>query len=121
MSAEQEGREKAEDFRRTHSLGFHPLGDLVALIEQTTGHDVAVLDAGADEHGLTIHDPERDITFIGVARTRRPMRQRSTLAHELAHAVFADWAASTDLSTRSSAEIRADSFARHLLDRKSVV
>ncbi|MEX5249599.1 UNVERIFIED_CONTAM: ImmA/IrrE family metallo-endopeptidase [Kocuria sp. CPCC 205295] len=115
MSAEQEGRQKAEEFRRTHGLGCQPLGDLVALIEQTTGHDVAVLDAGADEHGLTMHDPERDVTFIGVARTRRPMRQRSTLAHELAHALFADWADSADLSVRSPEEIRADSFARHLL------
>lgn len=109
------GPRKAEEFRRTHGLGCQPLGDLVALIEQTTGHDVAVLDAGADEHGLTMHDPERDVTFIGVARTRRPMRQRSTLAHELAHALFADWADSTDLSVRSPEEIRADSFARHLL------
>lgn len=115
MSAEQEGRQKAEEFRWTHGLGCQPLGDLVALIEQTTGHDVAVLDAGADEHGLTMHDPERDVTFIGVARTRHPMRQRSTLAHELAHAVFADWEDGADLSVRSPAEIRADSFARHLL------
>lgn len=115
MSAEREGRAAAEDFRRRHGLGYHPLGDLVALLEQTTGHDVAVLDGEADEHGLTIHDPDRGVTFIAVARTRHPMRQRSTLAHELAHALFSDWTDGTDLSSRSPAEIRADAFARHLL------
>lgn len=91
-SAEQQAERAAEEFRQAHHLGVQPLGDLVALIEQTTGHDVAVLDASADSHGLTMRDPMRDRTFIGVARTPHPMRQRSTLAHELAHVVFGDWA-----------------------------
>jgi Zn-dependent peptidase ImmA (M78 family) len=43
------------------------------------------------------------------------MRQRSTLAHELAHVLFGDWAHGEDLSARSPEEIRADAFARHLL------
>jgi Zn-dependent peptidase ImmA (M78 family) len=94
-----------------------PLGDLVAVIEQATGIDVAVLDVGPDEHGLTMRDPVRGTVFIGVARTRNPMRQRSTLAHELGHVLFEDWADSDagDWSERSPAEIRADAFARHLL------
>jgi Zn-dependent peptidase ImmA (M78 family) len=62
------------------------------VIEQATGIDVAVLDVGPDEHGLTMRDPGRDAVFIGVARTRNPMRQRSTLAHELGHVLFEDWA-----------------------------
>lgn len=111
--ADQQAKAAAEAFREQHRLGVQPLGDLVALIEQTTGHDVAVLDAPPDSHGLTMRDPVRDRTFIGVARTRRPMRQRSTLAHELAHVVFGDW--TEDLAARSPEEIRADSFARHLL------
>jgi Zn-dependent peptidase ImmA (M78 family) len=96
---------------------MQPLGDLVAVIEQTTGIDVAVLDAGPDEHGLTMRDPARGTVFIGVARTRNPMRQRSTLAHELGHVLFEDWADSDagDWSERDPAEIRADAFARHLL------
>jgi Zn-dependent peptidase ImmA (M78 family) len=69
-----------------------PLGDLVAVIEQATGIDVAVLDVGPDEHGLAMRDPARGTVFIGVARTRNPMRQRSTLAHELGHVLFGDWA-----------------------------
>lgn len=110
---EQQARAAAESFRQEHHLGNQPLGDLVTLIEQTTGHDVAVLDATADSHGLTMRDPVRGRTFIGVARTPHPMRQRSTLAHELAHVLFGDWA--EDLAARSPGESRADTFARHLL------
>ena len=112
---EQQGKAAAARFRSEHHLGAQPLGDLVALIERTTGHDVAVVDAGPDEHGLTMRDPVRDVVFIAVARTRNPMRQRTTLAHELAHVVLGDWAGGDDQSVRPPEEIRADSFARHLL------
>ncbi|GIH68982.1 ImmA/IrrE family metallo-endopeptidase [Sphaerimonospora thailandensis] len=116
-SAESEAMAKAEQFRHDQHLGTQPLADLVALIEQTTGIDVAVLDVGPGEHGLTMRDPARGAVFIAVARTAHPMRQRSTLAHELAHVLFEDWngpeVPATD--TRSPQEIRADAFARHLL------
>ena len=117
LTAETQGCASAAQFRRDHHLGVQPLGDLVAVIEQATGIDVAVLDAGPDEHGLTMRDPARGRIFIGVARTRNPMRQRSTLAHELGHVLFEDWADSDagDWSGRDPAEIRADAFARHLL------
>lgn len=113
VSVEQEARSAAERFRQEHRLGVQPLGDLVALIEQATGHDVAILDAENDEHGLTMRDPASGRVFIGAARTTRPMRQRSTLAHELAHIVFDDWA--EEVGERSREEIRADAFARHFL------
>lgn len=117
MNAEQEGCAAAARFRQAHNLGVQPLGDLVAVIEQATGFDVAVLDVGPDEHGLAMRDPARQTVFIGVARTRRPMRQRSTLAHELAHVLFDDWGDgdAENWSARSPAEVRADAFARHLL------
>jgi Zn-dependent peptidase ImmA (M78 family) len=117
MHAEVEGRARAARFREHHHLGVQPLGDLVAIIEQATGIDVAVLDAGPDEHGLTMRDPRHHTVFIGVARTRNPMRQRSTLAHELGHVLFGDWADNDAgaWSDRSPEEIRADAFARHLL------
>ncbi|TDB89954.1 ImmA/IrrE family metallo-endopeptidase [Micromonospora fluostatini] len=117
MSAEIEGCAAARSFREQHRLGVQPLGDLIAIIEQTTGVDVAVLDAGPDEHGLTMRDPERDTIFVGVARTPHPMRQRSTLAHELGHIHFGDWvnADAGGWSERSPAEVRADAFARNLL------
>jgi Zn-dependent peptidase ImmA (M78 family) len=117
LTTEKEGCESAAHFRRDHHLGVQPLGDLVAVIEQATAIDIAVLDAGPDEHGLTMRDPVRGTVFIGVARTRNPVRQRSTLAHELGHVLFEDWADSDagDWSDRDPAEIRADAFARHLL------
>lgn len=117
LTAETEGREIAGRFRQDHHLGVQPLGDLLEVIEQATGIDVAVLEVGPDEHGLTMRDPARGTVFIGVARTRNPMRQRSTLAHELGHVLFEDWVDSDagDWSDRSQAEIRADAFARHLL------
>lgn len=117
MNAEAEGRAAAARFRRDHNLGVQPLGDLVTLIEHATGIDVAVLDVGPDEHGLTVRDPKRDAVFIGVARTRNPMRQRSTLAHELGHVLFHDWTTGDagKWSDRTPEEIRADAFARHLL------
>jgi Zn-dependent peptidase ImmA (M78 family) len=117
VNPETEGSTAAARFRREHHLGIQPLGDLVAVIEQATGIDVAVLDAGPDEHGLTMRDPQRNAVFIGVARTRNPMRQRSTLAHELGHVQFEDWAPTDtgNWSDRSPTEVRADAFARHLL------
>lgn len=115
MSAEHDAAAAAASFRSDHHLGIQPLGDLVALIERTTGHDVAVLEAGPDEHGLTMRDPARQAVFIAVARSCNPMRQRSTLAHELAHVLFSDWTGAEDLDRRSPAEVRADAFARHLL------
>lgn len=117
MSAEIEGSEVAGRFREDHHLGAQPLGDLVAVIEQATGIDVAVLDVGPDEHGLAMRDPARGTVFIGVARTQNPMRQRSTLAHELGHVLFGDWADEDpgNWGNRSPAETRADAFARHLL------
>lgn len=117
MNAEAEGRAAAAKFRRDHHLGAQPLGDLVTVIEQTTGTDVTVLDADRDEHGLTMRDPARNVVLIAIARTRNPMRQRSTLAHELGHVIFEDWSdgCSGNWSSRSPVEIRADAFARHFL------
>ncbi|GAA4238327.1 hypothetical protein GCM10022254_53810 [Actinomadura meridiana] len=117
MDAEVEGRVAAERFRRDHQLGVQPLGDLVTVIEQATGIDVAVLDVGPDEHGLAMRDPDRNVVFIGVARTEHPMRQRSTLAHELAHVLYGDWAdvEADDWSEPSPREDRCRAFARHLL------
>src|SRR6266436_3004080 len=80
LTAETDGSAYAARFRKDHHLGVQPLGDLLEVIEQTTGIDVAVLNVGPDEHGLTMRDPVRETVFIGVARTRNPVRQRSTLA-----------------------------------------
>lgn len=115
LSNEKQAKKAALAFREEHNLGSQPLLDLITVIEQTVGIDVAVLDVPWDEHGLTMRDPQRSVTIIGIAQTSRPMRQRSTLAHELAHHIFRD---SLDLVAdrqRPQEEIRADAFARHLL------
>lgn len=116
MSAEAQARAAAATFRAAHHLGTQPLGDVITVIEQTTGIDVAVLDVGPNEHGLTMRDPDRHAVMIAVAKTRSPMRQRSTLAHELAHVVFEDWDNSPESQPSwNPAEERARAFARHLL------
>ena len=117
MSAESEGAARAAEFRRRHHLGEGPLGDLISIIEQSTGLDVAVIDAEPDEHGMTMRDPRTGAVFIGIAQTAHPMRQRSTLAHELGHVLFEDWVeiGTAGLDRRSHGEVRADAFARHLL------
>ena len=120
-SNETQAKKAAQEFRTAHGLGVQPLGDLVGIVERFTGYDVAVVEAEADEHGLTMFDPAREHILIGVARTRHPMRQRSTLAHELGHVIFEDYldglqgAPAEGEPSRPAEEIRADAFARHLL------
>jgi len=57
----------------------------------------------------------RSLSRLQAPRTR--CTSAGTLAHELAHILFADWAAQTGgaWDERSREEIRADAFARHLL------
>ncbi|RKQ35012.1 ImmA/IrrE family metallo-endopeptidase [Kocuria tytonis] len=105
----------AHGFRERNNLGSHPLGDLIPIIERATGIDVAVLAAGPDEHGLAARSPETGTTFIVVATTGNPMRQRSSLGHELAHVEFEDWTPGRELERRDPVEVRADAFSRHLL------
>lgn len=112
---EDEAQAAAHDFRERNGLGSHPLGDLIPIIERATGIDVAVLDAGPDEHGLAGRSPETGTTFIAVATTDNPMRQRSSLGHELAHVQFEDWMPGRTLEKRDPVEVRADAFSRHLL------
>lgn len=114
MSGEQEGRRAAEKFRADHGLGVQPLPDIVATIELFQGLDVAILDAEHDQHGMVMRDTDRDLIIIAAARTPHPMRQRSTLAHELGHVLFEDFSPEV-MNGRTPEEVRADSFARHLL------
>ncbi|MFF0532469.1 ImmA/IrrE family metallo-endopeptidase [Nocardia amikacinitolerans] len=115
MTAESEGKDAAERFREEHDLGSQPVGDLVTLIEQTVGADVAVLDTEVDQHGMTMRRGDGGRVYIAVAKTPHPMRQRSTLAHELGHVVFDDWATHPRVDSRDPIESRANAFARHLL------
>lgn len=117
MTAEAEGRDAARRFRRDHRLGVQPLGDLVTIVEQTASIDVAVVDVEPGEHGMAMRDPARGMVFVVVARTRHPMRQRRSLAHELGHVLFGDWsdAGQEGWGDRTEGEVRAGAFARHFL------
>jgi len=119
MNPEETGQAAAEAFREQHGLGVAPIADLVTLIEQILGVDVAVTDAEDHGHGMTLRDPVRGVGVMGVARTRNPMRQRSTLAHEIGHLVMddGDFAGSGSAGdpARTRQEQSADAFARHLL------
>ncbi|XAS76456.1 ImmA/IrrE family metallo-endopeptidase [Dermatophilaceae bacterium Sec6.4] len=118
MSPESEGQARAEQFRHEKHLGLQPIGDAFALFELVPQLDVASLAvSNPDEHGMTAHDPARGVTKVVVACTQNPLRQRSTLAHELAHVLFRDheYASQGKLTGREDYEQRADAFARHLL------
>lgn len=82
-----------------------------------TGIDVLSIDVPPTEHGLSMTDPTTGRTVIAVATTSHPMRQRSSIAHELGHVLAGDLDSKTPLvpGDRSPAEIGADAFARHLL------
>jgi hypothetical protein len=68
---------------------------------------------------MAMRDPKFGTTIIAVAKTPHPMRQRSTLAHELAHVLFEDASrpVSTTVNWSASNEVeeRARAFARNLL------
>lgn len=87
------------------------------LIHVAKGIDVISMKAPGTEHGLTMCDPASGRVVIVVATTPHPMRQRSSIAHELGHVLAGDLDRDDTLipGERSPAEIRADAFARHLL------
>uniref|UniRef100_UPI000F7A9F90 ImmA/IrrE family metallo-endopeptidase n=1 Tax=Specibacter cremeus TaxID=1629051 RepID=UPI000F7A9F90 len=126
MTAKNEtiAAQAAADFRNKYDLGNAPINDFSDLIEGRLGIDVAILEMDAGLDGLVVQDPETKQCIISVACTRWPERQRATLAHELGHLELGDFASGGFIScgTRSPEEIRADSFARHLLaPQKGVV
>jgi Zn-dependent peptidase ImmA (M78 family) len=116
-SAETRARHLAEQFRGDHDLGEGPLKDLFETVHAALGVDVLSMEAGQAEHGLTMFDPDSGQYVIAVATRPHPMRQRSSIAHELCHVLRADPASGKDLipGERSPQEVFADSFARHVL------
>jgi Zn-dependent peptidase ImmA (M78 family) len=114
---ENRARQLAETFRADHGLGHGPVKDMYELIHITKGIDVISLMVPDAEHGLSMCDPESGRVVIVVATTPHPMRQRSSIAHELGHVLAGDLERDGSLTPgeRSPAEICADAFARHLL------
>lgn len=114
---EQLALEAAADFRAEHDLGSDGFGDLFTLIQATLGIDVMSIPAEESAHGLTMLDPSTGRIVIAVATTPHPMRQRSSVAHELGHVLLGhlELPESPVPGRRSPQEIQADAFARHVL------
>lgn len=114
---ERLAKKLAEQFRDQHGLGDRPIKDMFELVHFAAGVDVISMPASEAEHGLSMNDPETGRTVIAVATTPHPMRQRSSIAHELGHVLGGDLTRSQPLmpGERTPEEIRADAFARHLL------
>lgn len=108
--------EQASEFRERLGLGIAPIRDLPALIAAGARVDVAILDMPTGLDGMTRSDPQSGAFIVAVATTDNPERQRFSLAHELGHIIFGDFA--DNMSTVHStgpAETRAHEFARHFL------
>lgn len=116
-SNEAAARCLAEDFRQQNGLDLAPVKDVFELVHATRGVDVISMDAHESEHGLSMLDPDSGRVVIVVATTSNPMRQRSSVAHELGHVLAGDLERDVTLvpGDRAPEEIRADAFARHLL------
>ena len=107
----------ASAFRAEHDLGSDGFGDLFTLIQATLGIDVMSIPAEESAHGLTMLDPSAGRIVIAVATTPHPMRQRSSVAHELGHVLLdhLELRETPVPGQRSPEEIQADAFARHVL------
>lgn len=114
---EERARQLAERFRAAHELGDGPIKDMFELVHAAAGVDVLSVPVAESEHGLSMIDPATGRIVVAVATTAHPMRQRSSIAHELGHILAGDLDRADRLvpEERSSEEIRADAFARHLL------
>lgn len=114
---EKRAQQLAEGFRAAHGLDDGPIKDMQELVHVAKGIDVISMKVPEVEHGLSMFDPLTGRVVIAVATTPHPMRQRSSIAHELGHVIAGDLERADPLvpGERSPGEIRADAFARHLL------
>lgn len=98
-------------------MGDAPISDMFEFASVACGLDVMSLDAPASEHGASMTDTGTGRTAIAVSTSDNPMRQRSSIAHELGHVLFNHLSddSSPAIGERSDEEKLADTFARHLL------
>lgn len=113
------GRESAQRVRDGLRLGEEPIADLVELAEGL-GFPVTFRLLPEGMYGLNVLDEREGVpTRLIVVSTRGPWTlQRYTIAHELGHALYNDAGqVIVDLVEipERLPEVRADSFARHLL------
>jgi hypothetical protein len=113
------GRESAQRVRDGLQLGEEPIAGLVDLAERL-GFPVAFRLLPEGMHGLNVQDEREGVaTRLIIVSTRGPWTlERYTIAHELAHALYNDAGQVivdlVEIPDRLP-ELRAESFARHLL------
>jgi hypothetical protein len=117
--AKKAGKVSAQRVRDGMDLGEGPLTDLVGLAEEL-GFPVAFLPLPKGVHGFNVQDArEGAMTRLIIISTEGPWTlQRYTLAHEICHGLYDDdGQVIVDLIDVPDllAEVRAESFARHLL------
>jgi Zn-dependent peptidase ImmA (M78 family)/DNA-binding XRE family transcriptional regulator len=111
-----QGRDIASRLRATLELGDQPIPDLVEIVEETLGLDVALEPLVDAVEGLCVRTNGLSIALVNSSPVVG--RQRFTLAHELCHYVVGDvdpFHIDEDLFGRGAAEVRANSFAAHFL------
>ena len=113
------GRESAQRVRDGLQLGEEPIADLVGLAERL-GFPVAFRLLPEGMHGLNVQDEREGVAtrLIIVSARGQWTLQRYTVAHELGHALYDDAGQVivdlVEIPDRLP-ELRAESFARHLL------
>ena len=117
--AKKAGQVSAQRVRDGLGLGEEPLADLVGLAEEL-GFPVAFRPLPPGVCGFNVRDErEGSVTRLIIVSTRDPWtRQRYTLAHEICHGLYDDdGQVIVDLVDVPDLlpELRAESFARHLL------
>jgi hypothetical protein len=75
-SNERRAKNLAEMFREEHGLGILPIKDVFEMAHVATGVDAFSIEAGEEEHGLSMLDPDSGRQVIVVATAPHPMRQR---------------------------------------------
>lgn len=114
--AKGQGGDLARQVRKTLGVGDEPLPDLVELVEDVLGLDVAAepLPDGID--GLCVRLEDVALALVNAAPVVG--RERFTLAHELCHFLVGDAQplhVDEDLFGQGTQEIRANAFAAHFL------
>jgi Zn-dependent peptidase ImmA (M78 family) len=124
----EQGRSLARDAltRVTKAGRSIATGDLVTLIEEVFGVDVAVVELGTGLDGLAASSEQ--VKLIVLAASHVPARQRFTLAHELGHLlagddqdVHLDRDVYDKAQSKDPSEIRANAFASAFLMPEDVL
>jgi len=113
VTAESGGRDAAGPFRSEHRLGSQPLGSLVALIEQTAGVDVAVVDEATKEGWRQVTTPTSAARFGWIDQYRALQTESNrTLAPQRLLARATQGYLEEVVSIQTLARLRGDSQRR---------